>query len=61
MFDGSGVTDGTDKLAVVLVCGGGETLGEAKFIHTGENVCMYLKRRKADKRYHLFLYLLANL
>lgn len=50
MFDGSGVTDGTDKLAVVLVCGGGETLGEAKFIHTGENVCMYLKRRKADKK-----------
>lgn len=46
MFDGSGVTDGTDKLAVVLVCGGGETLGEAKFIHTGENVCMYVFKEK---------------
>lgn len=59
MFDGSGVTDGTDKLAVVLVCGGGKTLGAAKFIHTGGNVCMYLREGKADKKtkdiiYHLY-------
>lgn len=40
MFDGSGVTDGTDKLAIVLVCGGGKTQGEATFIHTGGNVCI---------------------
>lgn len=50
MFDGSGVTDGTDKLAVVLVCGGGETLGEAKFIHTGENVCMYVFKEKKSRQ-----------
>lgn len=65
MFDGSGVTDGTDKLAVVLVCGGGKTLGEAKFIHTGGNVCMYVfkekKKQTRKQRYHLFVYLLANL
>lgn len=40
MFDGSGVTDGTDKLTVDLVCGGGKVLGEAKFIHTSGNVCI---------------------
>lgn len=57
MFDGRGVTDGTE---LVELSGGGKMFGGHEFIQTGGSVCIW-KNEKRDKKCCLSVYSIAYL